>query len=475
MRGKTIVYMLIAVLLATPMLSLVAAAPVTNAKMFIDPAFVAGHPEGEDNTFTISIKVVNAKTVYGWGIDIGIAPLERVITPTAYAEGMFLKAGGTTYWVRPTYDKTNGIIHLGATLLGVSPGVSGDGTLATIDFMVLAAGECAIELLNTKLVDNNGELLPHNAFDGYYKGPTLNLVNKELSQADPSVGQTLTFSSKVKNLADVDLYARTRFDLVRGDGRLEMLYSGQMYQTIAPPAEYFYINEYFPWICEWTLVGDAPYLDAVGDGNYIYHDGSVGPEYIVWFPVCGQFGFEDIDLAGRTILRVELQAYMKGAYLDYDNDIDTYGITPTEPTAWLGSLWGTADYAWRTVRWTEDNVFPEIFPSVGTEEGFNALRVRYFMYWTADDLSHGPIWVDAVRLMVEYSPVSPLDGPWTIVPAGEIVDMPILTWSLLPGDEGRYKGTCHAEYRYFPPPPPDFAVIIQRSRKTSTFTLVIKP
>lgn len=488
MRGKNIIWLSVIALL----LGVIAApvvAPVGNTRVFIDPSLVYGHPEGSDNTFVVELKVSTGKDVYGWGIDIQIVALERVITPIAYEEGSFLKAPGVdTYWQLPAYDKINGIIHIGCTRLGDTPGVDGDGTLAKITFQVLEAGNSPLDLVATKLIDSYGNLSPHAAVNGEYQGPVVNLVMKELPLGRSiAAGVTQVFMAKIKNEGDVPLLARVRWDLVREDGVMYNVYAGQNMWTTPPPSVYLYCNgatNNYGNGWGWVREGNAPYLNAVGDGNYVW-----GPDPdIYWlnatendmpagFPIVGRFDFEDLPLAGRAIAKVTLEAYTKYDYYDADNDLDTYAkpMGETGPTTWIGSEWGTADWGWHTVRWTAKS-WSEYAPQLLTQAGIDAARIRYFMYWTFDGGPHGRAYIDAIRLKVDFSPISPVTPPYVIIEPHQMLQMPVMQFFTAPEDVGQYYCTCFADFRYFPPPPSaDYAQVWNRGVKVSSFKMQVLP
>jgi hypothetical protein len=485
-RGKKIIWLPLIAILIGVFFAPAKAAPGTVVR--VSPSNITGLP---DDTFEIQLTIENGYDVYAWGIDIQIVALERVITPIAYTEGSYLQGIGVSTNFLNAYDKLAGQVKLGCSREGPVSGVSGDGVLATITMQVLEAGTSPIDLINVKLIDSYGNLMPFKAYDGSYDGPTVNLVQKDVlpSRVIP-VGTVGVFASKVKNTGTVPLYARVRWDLIRDDGVMFNAYAGQSFWTQAPPSVYLYCNgytgSYSGW--GWTEVGDAPYLNAVGDGNYLqapdltnYNWDPVTGEndYPAGFPIVGRFDFENLALAGRAIASVALQAYIKYDYYDENNDIDTYARPNGEvgPTTWIGSEWGTADWAWQEPRWVSGATWgPNYSTDILTQEGIDAARIRYFMYWTADNLPHGNVYLDAIRLRVNFSPVAPVEPPYVIVEPGQMVQMPAVNFYPLEYDVGTYRCTVFAEYRYFPPPPSGYAVVWNRGIKiTPTFKIFVRP
>jgi len=241
-RGKNIIWLsLIALLLVPAFLDRANAAPGTIVRL--TPSIINGLP---GDIFELQITIENAYDLYGWGVDLEFAPLERVLSPDVLqtVAGPFLEGIGIeTYWQTPVYEKTFGQLHLGCTRKGPVSGVSGNGLLATTKFNVTEAGTSPIEMVNLKLIDSYGNLMNYHAYDADYNGPTVNLVNKEVLPARVlPVGTTGVLRSKVTNLGTVPLYTRVRWDIVREDGFMVNLYAGQSYWSQPPPSVYLYVN-----------------------------------------------------------------------------------------------------------------------------------------------------------------------------------------------------------------------------------------
>lgn len=83
-------------------------------------------------------------------------------------EGSFLKQGGNTLFITPTINNTEGYMIVDCTLLGDIPGVSGNGTLATVEFHVKTEGECTLDLYDTTLVSSFEQPITHTVTDGHF-------------------------------------------------------------------------------------------------------------------------------------------------------------------------------------------------------------------------------------------------------------------------------------------------------------------
>jgi hypothetical protein len=114
--------------------------------------------------FTVSIDISDVTDLYGWDFRLSWnAPLLEVVK---IVEGSLLKTGGMTYF---SYDLngTQGYIVAYATLLGLLPGVSGNGTLASVTFTVESFGGCPLDLVNATLVNSSEQSIPCQLLDGY--------------------------------------------------------------------------------------------------------------------------------------------------------------------------------------------------------------------------------------------------------------------------------------------------------------------
>jgi hypothetical protein len=83
------------------------------------------------------------------------------------AEGSFLAGFGTTVFIPGTIDNTLGSVSFTAgSLLGAIPGASGNGTLATIQFIALVQGQSSVNLANVVVLDSTLSTISSTSFDG---------------------------------------------------------------------------------------------------------------------------------------------------------------------------------------------------------------------------------------------------------------------------------------------------------------------
>jgi len=195
-----------------------ATAPVTLPHVYIDPPEVSGNP---GDAFSINVNIEDAVDLFSW--DVRIQWPNGLLQVVSATEGPFISSVNPTYWVPPKLYADYAI--LAVSTMAAVPGVSGDGILCTVNFMVLDAGTCALDIYESTLVDSTITPISHTSEDGYFYTPAeANLVKKSAwpehhhfdVSKDEDGYQNLT--GKVNNLGPLDLQVYVEFSLVRDDG-----------------------------------------------------------------------------------------------------------------------------------------------------------------------------------------------------------------------------------------------------------------
>jgi len=441
-RGKSI--LLLVLILSIAMTNAAFAGDVIgqhNTIVRVQPSVVTALP-GEK--FWVDITVENVTDLYAFGFKLGYAGGTKVLGALKAVDGVFLMDPygdpcSLTYYV----DVVNGYIHVGATLIGEWPGVStvAPATLARIQFAVVEAGDSPLNLYDVNLIDSSLKTMISQTRDGEFDGSNVELVSFSLGKRAMKVGETQTFSAKIRNEGTVPLKAKVRFDSMRiEDGWTVTSWDGQSYQF--PPKKedvYLYPNAFTAERTAWTAVGTSPYLNAPDDGSYI--EGTTDGAQMRWFE------FEDIALEGGVVDKVILEGYTNGPYNE-GLDFDTY----TGDFDWLGSLYASGALAWVEPRWTGGLCASEIVPALLTEEGLNGFKANVYFYDPGLAGGAGNI-VDCIRLKVMFkagkAPAYPVPNAftaernlWTAVGTSPYLNAP---------DDGSYiEGTTDgAQMRWF--------------------------
>ncbi len=119
----------------------------------------------DGQTFSLDIDIVNITDLYAFQFDIGFDP--TILAAVSVTEGSFLPSGGSTIFFPGTIDNVGGTITSNAdALVGAISGVSGSGTLASIEFDAIGTGTSAIGLANVFLLDSNLNSITASATNG---------------------------------------------------------------------------------------------------------------------------------------------------------------------------------------------------------------------------------------------------------------------------------------------------------------------
>jgi len=163
-------------------------------------------------SFSLNVTVDDVVDLYAF--DISLYYNTTLLDALSVAEGAFLKEGGATYLIRSEVNDTAGQVRLAVSLLGAPHGVSGTGTLFTIQFKssTAATGPSPLNLTNTDLSNYYAQPINHTITNGQV---TIHLV-EELTHTvvvgGVSYNFTTTSSSSVTNFAYDDTEKFVSFD-----------------------------------------------------------------------------------------------------------------------------------------------------------------------------------------------------------------------------------------------------------------------
>lgn len=194
----------------------------SETTIYVEPLKVIGKP-GE--VFTVDINVANVIDLYAYEFKLGFEPHMNVISTTNVDEGDFLKKEGNTAFAKKI-DNFRGYVKVGCTLLGLESGVSGNGTLVTIEFSVLDVGDSVLSLYDTVLLDSALSPIDHAVEGGYFSTPAIaDLVRRgawpkrhQFSITKDKDG-VQTLYGMVRNLGDGNCYVRVKFEVVDESGQ----------------------------------------------------------------------------------------------------------------------------------------------------------------------------------------------------------------------------------------------------------------
>jgi len=164
-----------------------------ETKVYVDPVIAGASPSG---TFTVDIKIDNVQHLYSYEFRLGWDSV--LLNVTGVTEGSFLSEEDTysTFFVKKENFPSVGNLYVVCTLTGepASAAASGDGTLATVEFQVLDAGNCTLDLYNTLLLDYYQDEKPHTTEDGHFSAAFPAAIFSYLPE-EPLAGDPVTFNA----------------------------------------------------------------------------------------------------------------------------------------------------------------------------------------------------------------------------------------------------------------------------------------
>lgn len=105
--------------------------------------------------FDLTVQARDVVDLFAYGISLNFDP--ALLTVTAGTEGALLRQGGETFFSAGAFDNDAGTIsYTLGTVIGLVPGVTGTGSLATFSFSVKQAGLASFQFTEAALLDSTG-------------------------------------------------------------------------------------------------------------------------------------------------------------------------------------------------------------------------------------------------------------------------------------------------------------------------------
>lgn len=210
MRSRKFAWLLlVSSLLLISLRARIAVAETIVTRIYIDPSTTSANV---GDSFSVSIRIEEAKSVYTYDVELGYS--SSVLNATSVIEGDFPGLGGIwqTYFTAKIFPEEN-CLYIGNTLMGAPVGIDGTGTLATINFDVVGAGESGLHLYRILLVDSfNHKIEGVTWEDGYFNvAPTVFSLEPS-SIDDPTIIPGDVFSVNL-SISDVEELSSFKFNL----------------------------------------------------------------------------------------------------------------------------------------------------------------------------------------------------------------------------------------------------------------------
>jgi hypothetical protein len=148
--------------------------------------------------FSLDVDVNNVTDLYAFQFTVDFDP--AVLQAVSASEGSFLPGGGTTFFIPGTIDNVGGsITFLADSLIGLIPGVSGSGQLASVGFDVKPSASLGTTSISLLFDAGNG--------DGLLDSSLANI-------AADAVGGSATVQTAVPEPATLTLFGTASLALI---------------------------------------------------------------------------------------------------------------------------------------------------------------------------------------------------------------------------------------------------------------------
>lgn len=167
-----------------------------------------------NDTFQINVNVSDVTDLYTWNVRVTWNPdilnFTRIVS-----YGDLLNQTSSPYGTSRMVDLINannetGYAVMAETILGDYSGVSGNGSLITIEFLIIGYGSTYLNLSVTEsaptmLLDSSGSNIPFTTVDGYFTNVATHniaITNLTATPSSPSLGETIYINVTVENKGD---------------------------------------------------------------------------------------------------------------------------------------------------------------------------------------------------------------------------------------------------------------------------------
>jgi len=221
MHRKFIAVTVCLALLLVSMIPFVAKVSAATTKLYIDPDSIVNESLTPGTSFNITVKVSDVVDMFAYEFKVyynrTILNCTKAVRPAGHFLEPQLDPGNqfSPKWeIKNDFNATHGRIWLSFTLLAPEAGRSGNGTLVTITLRVQGLGPTPIPMKDTKLADNSGTSIPHEADDSFFRNtppppppPPAFIYVDPADITDPALIPSNNFTVDVKILNATNVYA----------------------------------------------------------------------------------------------------------------------------------------------------------------------------------------------------------------------------------------------------------------------------
>ena len=130
--------------------------PTSNAVVHLSPATVTVIPENITNNkeLTFKLEILNGENVAGYQATVQFDTTALEYVRSSNNDYLLTEAADDVFFIKPVEDNSGSVTVAAASQVGEN---SGNGTLATITFKVLAVKDSTVTLINVLLTDRAGD------------------------------------------------------------------------------------------------------------------------------------------------------------------------------------------------------------------------------------------------------------------------------------------------------------------------------
>lgn len=160
----------------------------------VDPYTYVADPGDQ---ISVNISVANAEDLFSYQVQLGFD--WHILEAVGATEGAFLKEGtespmGTFFSYQIRHEVEGTYIIVVCVTLGQYPGVSGSGTLFSVNFMVKHSGISNLHLYDSMLLDSTASEIPHITLDGVFH-TNVPRAQFTFTKTYPTTGEDVTFNA----------------------------------------------------------------------------------------------------------------------------------------------------------------------------------------------------------------------------------------------------------------------------------------
>lgn len=167
--------------------------PPKIAELYVDPAEIFDLNITPCSTFTINISILNVEDLYTFEFKLGY---DNTILNAVDVKPGFPIPSGASFNI--TINNTAGYVWVYMSFNPLYGMITGNETLANVEFHVVGLGESILDLYDVQLLNTAGEPLTFTVTDGSFQNVILAVIAVEPQEImDPRLGPSSTFKVNI--------------------------------------------------------------------------------------------------------------------------------------------------------------------------------------------------------------------------------------------------------------------------------------